>query len=45
MEDNLKALELGPLSEEEMKWMRKVGDNVHRLTARSPRNPVMEREQ
>ncbi len=45
MEANLKALELGPLSEEELQWMRKVGDNVHRLTARSSRNPFMQREQ
>jgi aryl-alcohol dehydrogenase-like predicted oxidoreductase len=45
MEFNLKALELGPLSGEEMQWMRKVGDNVHRLTARSSRNPLMQREQ
>jgi aryl-alcohol dehydrogenase-like predicted oxidoreductase len=45
MEANLKALELGPLSGEEMQWMRKVGDNVHRLTARSRRNPFMQREQ
>jgi aryl-alcohol dehydrogenase-like predicted oxidoreductase len=45
MEANLKALELGPLSEEEMQWMRKVGDNVHRLTARSSWNPFMQREQ
>ena len=45
MEANLKTLELGPLSGEEMQWMRKVGDNVHRLTARSSRNPLMQREQ
>jgi aryl-alcohol dehydrogenase-like predicted oxidoreductase len=45
MEANLKTLELGPLSEEEMQWMRKVGDNVHRLTARGGMNPFMQREQ
>jgi len=45
MEADLKTLELGPLWEEEMQWMRKVGDNVHRLTARSIRNPFMQREQ
>jgi aryl-alcohol dehydrogenase-like predicted oxidoreductase len=45
MEANLKALELGPLSEDEMQWMRNVGDNVHRLTAGSSRNPLMQREQ
>ena len=45
MEANLKALELGPLSGEEMEWMRKVGDNVHKLTARGSPNPFMQREQ
>jgi len=45
MEANLKALELGPMSEEEMQWMRKVGDHVHRLTARRSLNPFMQREQ
>jgi len=45
MEANLKALDLGPMSEEEMQWMRQVGDNVHRLTAKSSRNPFMQREQ
>jgi aryl-alcohol dehydrogenase-like predicted oxidoreductase len=45
MAANLKTLQLGPLSVEEMQWMRKVGDNVHRLTARSSRNPFMQREQ
>jgi aryl-alcohol dehydrogenase-like predicted oxidoreductase len=45
MEANLKALELGPLLEEEMQWMRQVGDNVHRLTARGSLNPFMQREQ
>lgn len=45
METNLKTLELGPLSEEEMQWMRKVGDNVHRLTAQGSINPFMQREQ
>lgn len=45
MAANLKALELGPLSDEELQWMRKVGDHVHRLTARSSPNPFMQREQ
>jgi aryl-alcohol dehydrogenase-like predicted oxidoreductase len=45
MEANLKALELGPLSEEDMVWMRQVGDHVHRLTAHTSRNPFMQREQ
>ena len=29
MRENLKALELGPMSEEEIAWMRRVGDYVH----------------
>jgi len=45
MDANLKALELGPMSEEEMQWMRKAGDNVHRLTARKSLNPFMQRVQ
>jgi aryl-alcohol dehydrogenase-like predicted oxidoreductase len=45
METNLKALELGPLSDEEMQWMRVVGDHVHKLTARTWRNPFMQRTQ
>lgn len=45
MEANLKALDLGPLSADEMQWVRVVGDNVHRLTARNWRNPFMQREQ
>jgi aryl-alcohol dehydrogenase-like predicted oxidoreductase len=42
---NLQALELGPLSNEELHWMRTVGDQVHRLTKRSWWNPFMQREQ
>jgi aryl-alcohol dehydrogenase-like predicted oxidoreductase len=45
MTANLKALELGPLSDEEMEWMRVVGDHVHQLTARTWRNPFMQRMQ
>ncbi len=45
MEANLKALELGPMSDEEMQWMRVVGDHVHKLTGRSWRNPFMQRTQ
>jgi aryl-alcohol dehydrogenase-like predicted oxidoreductase len=45
MEANLKALELGPMSDEELQWMRVVGDHVHKLTARSWRNPFMQRTQ
>jgi aryl-alcohol dehydrogenase-like predicted oxidoreductase len=45
LEANLRALEMGPLSDEEMQWMRVVGDHVHRLTARTWRNPFMQREQ
>lgn len=45
MDANLRALDLGPLSPEEMQWMRSVGDHVHQLTARSWRNPFMQRTQ
>ena len=45
MEANLKALELGPLSNEELQGMRVIGDHVHRLTAHSWRNPFMQRTQ
>lgn len=45
MEANLGALELGPLSDEEMEWMRQVGDHVHRLTVRRSLNPLMQRVQ
>jgi len=30
MREALKALDLGPLTEEELSWMRRVGDHVHR---------------
>jgi predicted aldo/keto reductase-like oxidoreductase len=45
MEANLKALELRTMSDEEMQWMRLVGDHVHRLTAHTWRNPFMQRTQ
>ena len=45
LEANLKALELGPLAEDEMRWMREVGDHVHERTAKSWRNPFMQRTQ
>jgi aryl-alcohol dehydrogenase-like predicted oxidoreductase len=46
LEANLRALELGPLSDEEMRWMKAVGDHVHRLTARKwYSNPFMQRKQ
>lgn len=45
MAANLKALELGPLSDEELQWMRTVGDHVHRLTAQGSVNPFMQRQQ
>lgn len=46
MEEDLKALELGPLSPEEMTWMKAVGDHVHRLTAKKVlANPFMQRKQ
>jgi aryl-alcohol dehydrogenase-like predicted oxidoreductase len=45
LDANLRALELGPLSPEEMQWMRTVGDRVHQLTARRSLNPFMQRTQ
>lgn len=45
LDANLRALDLGPLSDEEQQWMRAVGDHVHRLTAHKSRNPFMQREQ
>jgi len=45
MDANLKALELGPMSDAELQWMRVVGDHVHKLTARNWRNPFMQRTQ
>ncbi|MBI3543787.1 MAG: aldo/keto reductase [Deltaproteobacteria bacterium] len=45
LKENLKALELGPLNEEEMKWMRAVGDHVHKMTAKRSFNPFMQRKQ
>ena len=45
MDANLKALELGPMSDAELQWMRVVGDHVHKLTAQSWRNPFMQRTQ
>lgn len=46
MDANLRALELGPLSPDEMEWMRSVGDHIHRLTSRKWwANPFMQRKQ
>jgi aryl-alcohol dehydrogenase-like predicted oxidoreductase len=45
MEMNLRALELGPLSPDQLQWMRAVGDYVHKLTARRSYNPFMQRTQ
>ena len=45
MAANLRTLELGPMSAEELNWMRSVGDRVHQLTARRSPNPFMQREQ
>ncbi len=45
MDANLRALELGPMSDEERQWLHVVGDHVHGLTARSWRNPFMQRTQ
>lgn len=45
MKDNLKALELGPLSADEMQWMKAVGDHVHKLTSKKLfTNPFMQRQ-
>ncbi|NQU11629.1 aldo/keto reductase [bacterium] len=44
MRSNLQVLERGPMNEEELAWMRAVGDAVHRATARRWRNPFMQRE-
>ena len=45
MDANLRALDLGPMCEDEIRWMEAVGDHVHRQTARSRRNPFMQRVQ
>ena len=42
---NLAALTQGPMSDEELRWMRTVGDQVHARTARTWRNPLMQRTQ
>jgi predicted aldo/keto reductase-like oxidoreductase len=33
LEENVKTLELGPVSEEERSWLERIGDHVH---ARNP---------
>ena len=45
LDANLKALDLGPLPEDAMEWMRAVGDHVHERTAKSWHNPFMQRTQ
>lgn len=45
MKANLKAIEQGPLSADEMQWMRAVGDHVHHVTSRKWSNPFMQRTQ
>lgn len=46
LEANLKALELGPLSVEEMSWMKNVGDHVHKLVSKKIfTTPFNQREQ
>lgn len=45
LRDNLRALELGPLSSDELAWMKAVGDHVHKLTSRKWTNPFMQRKQ
>lgn len=44
MRDNLRTLELGPMSDDDLAWIRQVGDNVYRLTAHKRTNPLMQRE-
>lgn len=46
MQANLRALEMGPLSPEEMDWIKAVGDHVHQLTAKKIWTvPFMQRTQ
>lgn len=45
MKANLKALQLGPLSPEEMSWIKSVGDHVHKMTSQKMfTNPFMQRQ-
>jgi predicted aldo/keto reductase-like oxidoreductase len=45
-DEDLKALEKGPLSNEEMLWMKAVGDHVHKLTSKKLlSNPFNQRSQ
>jgi aryl-alcohol dehydrogenase-like predicted oxidoreductase len=46
MTEDLVAIDKGPMNEEELKWMRAVGDHVHKLTSRKwYSNPFMQRKQ
>ena len=45
MTANLAALAQGPMSDDELQWLRAVGDQVHARTARTWRNPLMQRTQ
>ena len=46
MNQNLAAIEKGPMNEEELKWIRAVGDHVHKLTSRKwYSNPFIQRTQ
>ncbi|MEW6056278.1 MAG: aldo/keto reductase [Bdellovibrionota bacterium] len=46
LEDNMKALRLGPLSPDEMSWIKEVGDHVHKLTSKKVfTNPFMQRHE
>jgi aryl-alcohol dehydrogenase-like predicted oxidoreductase len=36
MDEALKALRLGSMSEEEIEWMRRVGDHIHRVAPKPP---------
>ena len=45
LDANLKALEQGPLSAEEMAWMKSVGDHVHKIASKKRfTNPFNQRE-
>jgi aryl-alcohol dehydrogenase-like predicted oxidoreductase len=45
MEEAVGALATGPMTADELQWMQRVGDGVHRQTCRSWSNPFMQREQ
>ncbi len=42
LDEAMSALDRGPLSADEMAWMRRVGENVHQIVSRSRRGRVVE---